>query len=428
MPIKPLFKLTSLSALFFAHLTYGETFHTQQLPTVNVQAPSAMATHRINNKQLNESTAISTKEVLFNEPSVSFGAGNGTAQWLTIRGLGQNHIDVKVDNAYTDTQIFHHSARFLLDPSLIKVIAVQKGTGFASAGIGATSGAIVAKTLDARDLLADGQDAGFKVNALWSSNKGYTRGATVFGRYQGLEGLLSGNWIHHDDYTAGKGYSSATGNKINNSGLGQRGLLAKLSYNLDDNNRITLSHRQEKTYGTRNLREEFDFSQSNNVSRNNPRYRTLTQDTTQLEYDGNALDTLGYAKANAYQMTQKRTESGSTGSVQVKTIGANVGFDTPIVDGRHTIKYGLNWRHQETSPTSHNNNTVNEKKTDTGAYLEGIWNLEPITLNTGIRYDHFKANYNDGKNISGGNFNPSLGINYQVNPNLSLNGLSLIHI
>lgn len=172
----------------------------------------------------------------------------------------------------------------------------------------------------------------------------------------------------------------------------------------------------------RNLREEFDFSQSQNAANNRPRYRTLTQDTTQLEYEGSALGALGYASANVYQMDQKRVESGSFGSAQVKTVGANFGFDTPIFD-KHSVKYGVNWRNQKTKPAMRTAaNTVDEKKDDTGLYVEGIWNLAPITLTTGLRYDYFNVRYNNGKNISDGNLNPSLGVIYQVNPSLSLNG------
>lgn len=126
------------------------------LPSVTVKG-SDLSTHRIRTQKLDETTATDMKDVLFNEPSVSFGGGNDTSQWMTIRGMGQDQIDVKVDNTYSDTQLFHHNGRFLFDPALVKVIGVQKGTGSASAGIGATSGAIVAETVDAKDLLREGQ-------------------------------------------------------------------------------------------------------------------------------------------------------------------------------------------------------------------------------------------------------------------------------
>lgn len=66
--------------------------------------------------------------------------------------MGQDQVDVKIDGAYTDAQLFHHQGRFMFDPSLLKRVDVQKGTGSASAGIGATSGAIVAETVSAQKI------------------------------------------------------------------------------------------------------------------------------------------------------------------------------------------------------------------------------------------------------------------------------------
>ncbi|TFU97557.1 TonB-dependent siderophore receptor, partial [Bacillus stratosphericus] len=117
-------------------------------------------------QQKDESTATDLRGLLEEEPAVDFGGGNGTSQFLTIRGMGQNSVDIKIDNAYSDSQILYHQGRFIIDPSLVKIVSVQKGAGSASAGIGATNGAIVAKTLDAADLLKGlDKDWGVRVNA-----------------------------------------------------------------------------------------------------------------------------------------------------------------------------------------------------------------------------------------------------------------------
>ena len=152
----------------FAHAQSAAPTETQ-LQTIYAIEKAASSTEKVNFKALEESTANEMKEVLSAEPSINFGGGNGTSQWVTIRGMGQDQIDIKVDNTYSDTQMFHHNGRFLLDPALIKDIEVQKGTGSASAGIGATSGAIVARTASAKDLLRPGQTLGFKVNGGFSS-------------------------------------------------------------------------------------------------------------------------------------------------------------------------------------------------------------------------------------------------------------------
>ncbi len=387
----------------------------QTLSDIHVQAKP---NNHVGLKKMEKSTETDLKGMLAADPAVHFGGGNGTAQRLNIRGMGENQIDVKVDNISSDTQIFHHNSRFLLDPALLKSITVQKGTGSASAGIGATGGAITAQTVSAADLLRDGQPFGFKSNIGISSNLGWSRGATVYGKKDGWDALLSGNWITERDYKPGKGYQAADGSRrINNSGLGQRGLLAKLSYDFNEHHKLTLSHRQEKTYGQRNLREEFDFASD----RNSPRYRTLTQNTTNLEYKGQELGVLGSLSANIYHFDAKREEFPDTGktTASVKTDGANIGLDTPFLN-RHTLKYGLNWRHQKSQPNSVSNGGINEKKTDVGLYAEAIWDWSPLTLTTGLRYDGYNATYGGGTRVSGHNINPSIGAIYDVLPNLSL--------
>lgn len=374
------------------------------------------ATHRVTIDKNEETTSTDLKDVLFNEPSIGFGGGNGTSQWVNIRGLGQDQIDFKVDGTNTDTSTFHHQSRFILDPALVKVVAVQKGAGSASAGIGASAGAIIAETVDPADLLREGQDVGFKVNAGISSNKGSSRGVAAYGRYQGFDALVAGNWVTEKEYKAGGDYvnSGVTGgDKVPSSALGQRGLLAKLGYNFNQGNRIELSHRQEQTHGERLTREEFlDFA--GNDSRT---YRVYTQDTTNLEFQGADLGFVSQAKANVYRMTTNREQDNA--EVKTKSYGANVNLDSPIF-GNHILKYGVNWRTQKTEPATLGQATQ-EKKDDYGIYVEGIWDLHPVTLTTGLRYDHFNVTTSGGTSASDGDFNPSLGVIYDVNDQLSLN-------
>ncbi|EGZ44285.1 TonB-dependent receptor domain-containing protein [Neisseria wadsworthii] len=458
-PSAPLFQLTVLQLALISGFTYAaDNTDSTEVQTVHVKGEGVTSTHRVTTKSVEESTATDLKDVLFNEPAVSIGGGNGTSQWFTIRGMGQDQIDVKVDDIYSDAQIFHHNGRFVLDPALVKVIAVQKGTGSASAGIGATSGAIVAETVEARDLLREGQSVGFKVGAGASSNKGWSYGSSVYGENGMFDGLVAGNWVKDRDYKGGRRYHNLEGSDtVLNSALGQRALLVKGGLRFNEDNRIELSHRQEKTYGNRALREEFDFSQAwktetvrgpngesitrlvdpltPNTENNAPRYRILTQDTTNLEYKGGGFGFIDKIKTNIYRMNTKREEPAGDKNPtnQVETIGANLNLDSRLFD-RLTLKYGLNWRRQESEPASRIYrprggrggepkllNTVNEKKTDVGAYVEGIWDLHPVTLTTGLRHDYYKMRTSSGKEVSGSNLNPSIDVIYDVTDDLSLN-------
>ena len=403
-------------AMLVTTAVYAENLEIINVVSENTGAKSK--TNVITTESINRSTETELKGLLKDEPAINFGGGRGTSQWFTIRGMGQDQVDVKVDDAYTDAQLFHHQGRFMFDPALFKKVSVQKGTGSASAGIGATSGAIVAETMSAKDLLKDGQDIGFKLNAGVSSNKGWSKGATVYSRAGIMDALISGNWVKESEYKAGNGY------KIKNSALGQRGLLAKVGADLNEDHRIELSHRQERHYGIRALREEFDFAQDNNEANNAPSYRITTNDTSKIEWTGKNMGFISNAKANVWRSVISREEPSEHSRTRLIANGANVNLDSPIGES-HLIKYGVNYRDQEGKPNSltvqNGVQMKTQKKRDVGIYTEGIWGLGAFTLTTGLRYDHFSFRAMDGSKSSKGNLNPSVGLIYEVTNDLSLN-------
>ncbi len=465
------FALLPLAVLVSTSVGAVETLGVIDVVTENTGAKSK--TNVVTLDDLKKSTNEDLRGVLSAEPAVNFGGGNGgTSQWVTIRGMGQDQIDFKVDNTSSDAQLFHHQSRFIFDPSLIKRIDIRKGAGSASAGIGATSGSIEATTVDAKDLLKEGQDFGFKLNAGVSSNKGHSQGATVYGRAGSVDALLSGSWKTIENYKGGKGYSNKEGSQtVKNSAIGERGLLAKVGVDINEDHRLVLSHRQERYHGARGLREEFDFSQdwatvSKNragiyafnvnhprsgelhkkwrdagytvdpntgyvldqngnpvpyTDNNSPRYRITTQDTTNLEWTGKKMGFITEAKVNAYLKNISRKETDTNSEAKVITKGVNINLDSEI-GANHWVKYGVNYRHQEGKPNSLSGAvTNNQKKEDVGLYAEGIWGFGPITLTTGLRYDHFKFKANNGKEVSNDDFNPSVGLIWQVTDHLSFN-------
>lgn len=456
-------------------------------------------------REKDESTATDLRSLLQDEPAIDFGGGNGTSQFISIRGMGQNSIDTKIDNAYTDSQFLYHQGRFMLDPQMVKVVSVQKGAGFASAGIGATNGAIVTKTLDADELLRNSdKDYGFKVGAGLSTNKGHSYHGSAFGKAQTgfgqVDALVSYNKVDESDYKGGKGYTNLLGNDVvTSSALDKSSFLAKAGLTAGDH-RFVVSHLNQTHKGIRGVREEFDFAnlsltidiekdkkkrteaelqaeldknypgqgyklgnitsngksynvvdangrQVPNLDRNRPAYRETIQQNTNLEYQGKLP--LGNVTANIYKQDNLRHDSANKNNgylggfekpVTSKYIthGANFNIDTyPMTD--LVVKYGLNYRHQELIPAEKKQqgdivgrapkkfvlpvDIVNQEKTDIGVYAEAIKDYGPWTLTGGLRYDRFEFTAMDGEKRKDGNINPSLGVIYQVNPDLSVNGV-----
>lgn len=464
----PFFRLSLLSltlAAGFAHA--AENNANVALDTVTVKGDrqgSKIRTNIVTLQQKDESTATDMRELLKEEPSIDFGGGNGTSQFLTLRGMGQNSVDIKVDNAYSDSQILYHQGRFIVDPALVKVVSVQKGAGSASAGIGATNGAIIAKTVDAQDLLKGlDKNWGVRLNSGFASNEGVSYGASVFGKEGNFDGLFSYNRNDEKDYKAGKGFRNVNGGKtVPYSALDKRSYLAKIGTTFGgDDHRIVLSHMKDQHRGIRTVREEFTVTNNSRLTlaRQAPAYRETTQSNTNLAYTGKDLGFVEKLDANAYVLEKKRysaddKDNGYAGNVKgpnhtrITTRGMNFNFDSRLAE-QTLLKYGINYRHQEIKPQAflnskfsipttekkngqdvakpadqqakdrkdealvHSYRLTNPTKTDTGAYIEAIHEINGFTLTGGLRYDRFKVKTHDGKTVSSSNLNPSFGVIWQ---------------
>ena len=425
--------LLAQSALANTDANTGDAEPSVDLGVLEVTADrqgAKVKTNVVTTEIKDESTATDLRGLLKEEPAIDFGAGNGASQYITIRGMGQNSIDVKVDNAYSDAQVLYHQGRFMLDPSLVKIVSVQKGAGSASAGIGATNGAIVAKTLDAHDLLKNSdKDYGVKVSTGYSDNDESAYGISAFGRSDSFDMLLSVNQVEQNNYTAGSGYVSPLdgSDAVPYSALDKLSYLAKFGVNLGEH-RFVLSHMNETNKGVRNIREELDFFNSA-TSTQDPQYRKLSLENTNLEWSTQNLGFISRADANVYRMKNPRESDddsannyagrlGGNNKTYAETTGANLNLDSDIGDAV-LMKYGLNYRHQEIVPNALAAGVRNQEKTDTGAYMEVIGDIGNVTATMGLRYDHFDFTAMDGKKASHGDVNPSIGLIWQATPDLS---------
>ncbi len=426
----------------------AETEPTVDLGTLEVTADrqgTKVQTNVVTLQEKDESTATSLRGLLQEEPAIDIGGGTGASQFLTIRGMGQNSVDIKVDNAYSDSQILYHQGRFILDPSLVKIVSVQKGAGSASAGIGATNGAIVAKTVDAQDLLKNSdKDYGAKLNLGYSSNDSHNYGATVFGRAGSFDALLSYNVKDEENFKAGSGYTNGIDGSdyVPYSALETTSYLAKLGANFGKH-RFVLSHLKDEQAGVRTVREEFSAFDASvqprlSLARQAPAYRETSLSNTNLEWTAEDLGFVEKLTANAYLMKNERYSADDRGcgycgygnasaypnpvetNTEIETKGANLNLDVPVGDST-LVKYGVNYRHQEITPGNINASVMTHtpEKSDAGVYVEAISDVGDFTITGGVRYDHFDITANDGVNATGGNLNPSFGVIYQANPNLS---------
>lgn len=405
---------TAVQAQTTGAATAGEAKATT-LPQVNVRDQAVRASQTQTWRTVERSTNTDLKDVLAEEAGVQMGGGNGAAQWFSIRGLGQDQIDVVVDGANSDAQIFHHQGRFQLDPALIKIINIDKGTGSASTGIGATGGRIQAVTVDALDVLREGQNIGFRANVGAHTNRGNNVGLSVYGRAGMFDGIVSVNRVDEKHYTDGDGRNVA------HSALKSGSVLAKVGMSVTPDLRLVLSHRQETEEGVRNIREEF-FGENAQVN-----YAERKVSTTAFTATGKNHGFMDTVEFDLSHMKNEQDRSASiTGpfrepsNVEITSLNSNLRMSSRL--GNHQVKYGINYRSQEATGSGVRAAKARpQEKTDTGVYVEGIWNFAPITLTTGLRWDRFEISSNSGHKRSDSNINPSVGLIYDVNDQLSFN-------
>ncbi|MDG6336736.1 TonB-dependent receptor [Glaesserella parasuis] len=372
------------------------------------------------------------RELFANKTEVGVGGGSDSAQYLSIRSAGQNRVNLVVDNTETGTQLWYHQGRFQFDPVMMKNIRVDKGAGSASAGIGKTSGAIRAETVDAKDLLKEGNAFGARVGTTYNSNKGIRGNLSVYGYHQGLDVLATGSWVDNKNYKGGKGYINGVSktNEAINTARQQANYLAKVGYDINENHHIGFSFRQEHYYGDSAERPEFAHWVS-------PGPIEDTQRTYNLNYTGTNLGFIRDLDANlfyihlkderlAYEQGQRNTNfiQGERVS-QTHTKGANLNFTSPLFS-EHLLKYGINLRNESVeSQNQRRGGLKGESKKEYGLYLEAIWAIQKVTLTTGVRYDHFSLNTLGKPNstkihASEGKVNPSLNVIWDITSNLAL--------
>lgn len=435
------FKLLPVSAAVLgalcANVVLAEESVTLDTVTVTDNQGLKVKSNIVTTQIKDESVETDLRGLFKNEPSIAMAGGTSTSTFLYLRGMGQNSIDVKVDNAYSDGQIHYHQSRHMLDPSMVKIVSVQKGAGSASAGIGQTNGAIVAKTIDAEDLLKNSSNPniGAKISTGISSNHEHNYGLSLFGKNDTADFVVSGNRVKASDYEAGRGFINAidSTNRVPYSAMDKHSYLVKVGVNLNKH-RFVLSHMNDEHHGQRTVREEFSADASLpqgglSLRGQSPKDRKMTVRNTNLEWKAKDLGFVQEANANVYNLVHGRWSEDDSGNgyaggnrnpvgvatkTKIDTVGANLNLDSHIAE-HLLVKYGVNYRQQEVKPnTFFRNGLVNQQKRDVGFYVEGITDIiDKVTLTTGLRYDHFNFKGMDGKKASDGTFNPSVGIIYE---------------
>ena len=335
-------------------------------------------------------TAASAADMLRRVPGVSVsGSGRVNGQDISMRGYSRSGIVTLVDGVRQGTDTGHLNSTFL-DPALIKRIEVVRGPSALLYGSGALGGVISYQTVNAADLLYDGQNSGYRVfsNAA-TGDHSFGIGASAFGRTDNLDGIVSWSARDRGNLRQSDGQTAPNDETIGN-------MLAKGTWFVDDAQSLTGSVR----YYNNSAREPKNPQTTEPTTSNPMVNRSTIQRDAELKYHVdpqnsdwlNADATLYWSEVRINAQTddfkgefRKQTTNG------IKLENRSDAFsDSPAA---HTFTYGSEYYRQKQHPGGQTESFPQATIDFKSGWLQDEITLRdlPVSFLIGTRYDDYKG-------------------------------------
>ena len=389
--------------------------------------------------------AKSGSELLKYDSAIDVAGGSANAKRFYIRGISEALTNITVDGAKQSKDLHQHRGGLAnIDTELLKSVEVDAGVATADAGAGNLGGSVKFETVDAQDLLKDGQNVGaFIKTGFGSVNDSYKNSIGVYGAAHNVGILVYGSRSDSDDYETGSGRT------VYGSAEDMDDYLVKLSILNISNHTLKLSfekNTQEGLYQAGGAGSDMGYHDPDGT-RELERQR-VQRKTTALNYGYNPDNPFINVGAKLYKndTALEYLERTSDSTVDAKGVGFDIrntfSFITKIFQNDLTV--GVDYEEEE--GTSSNGSVTSENR---GLFLQNRMKFERFNLSFGARYDDFEndliykksgdedisANVNGeyflthswslfagyGEAVSGSNTIP-IGWLSNIDPNLTFNG------
>ncbi|KIG22317.1 TonB-dependent hemoglobin/transferrin/lactoferrin family receptor [Haemophilus influenzae] len=372
--------------------------------------------------------ATSVAAALEDIPNVDIrGGSRSIAQKPNIRGLSDNRVVQVIDGVRQNFDLAHRGSYFL-PMSLIQEIEVIKGPSSSLWGSGALGGVVAMRTPNALDLLKNNDKFGVKIRQGYqTANNLSETDASVFAANDKFDVLISGFYNNADNLRIGKG------NKLNNTAYKQLGGLAKFGWQINDANRVELSHRETRFKQTapgnneakneltnEQLKKQIEEFHNKNprasqeqrkdfYSKNKARFGSVSYLSDQQIPDQSTVFNYYLTPDNPYLNThialynnktiekEQRKVSGVKDQTKLTTRGINLRNSSEL--SHISFVYGVDYMRDKISTERGTNSSdarfraepYNANSNTTGVYLIAHMPLfgEKLLLSPSVRYDHY---------------------------------------
>lgn len=177
----------------------------------------------IDRDELDTFAPSAVSDALRDVPGLNFAGGpRRTGEVPSLRGLSGQNVLILLDGArqgFTSA----HDGRFFLDPDLIGTAEVVKGPASALYGSGAVGGVLAFESVDAEDLLREGETWGVRLRAAYQDvNEEMFGSLTAFTRTDRFDGIASFGLRQSGDIELGSGAALPSDDEIDTALLKAR--------------------------------------------------------------------------------------------------------------------------------------------------------------------------------------------------------------
>ncbi|MGX9740241.1 TonB-dependent hemoglobin/transferrin/lactoferrin family receptor [Pseudocitrobacter corydidari] len=390
-PLRPTLLALTISGILPGTALAADTMTVTATGNARSAFEAPMMVSVIDTTEPENQTASSAADLLRTVPGITLdGTGRTNGQDVNMRGYDRRGVLILVDGVRQGTDTGHLNSTFL-DPALIKRIEVVRGPSALLYGSGALGGVISYDTVDAKDLLRDGQNSGFRVFGTGATgDHSIGMGASAFGRTDTLDGIVSWSSRDRGDLRQGDGSTAPNDESINN-------MLAKGSWKIDDAQTLGGSFRyyNNKAQEPKNP-QTIEASTSSNPMVDRSTIQRDAQLTYKLAPQGNDwlnADARIYwseARINAQNIDntgefRKQTTKG--GKVENRSRLFSDSFAS------HLLTWGGEYYRQEQEPGGVTTGFPEAKIDFSSGWIQDEITLRdlPITLLGGTRYDNYRG-------------------------------------
>ncbi len=359
------------------------------------------------------------RDILRDVPGVSFSGGpRAGVMSPTIRGLGDERVVIRIDDARQNYQV-GHKARLFMEPDLLKQVEVLRGPGSTMFGSGAIGGVINMTTKDAADLLKPGQVMGAQTRYSYATNpnENHVTGTAYARPLDGLDILAS---ISHRNFG---NMENGKGDKLVDSGDNIVSGLLKVSVTPAPHHKVTA---QAERYIS-NTTIPLTADSASNGSAANTADRDSVRNSYALHYVyDDPTDMLFNVKATLYrnetELDDIRQSDRRLDERDQVTEGLDIANTSRFgaLGGQHALTYGVESYRDRQEGKRNGVSTPGWFPDATmdilGGFIQDEIGFGALTVTPGLRYDSFDLSATGQRERSDGAFSPKLGLAYQLTP------------